>query len=98
MNMLMLTNMQDAQGKIKTAELATDKKSKELGTLQQQLEAVVARTQEDAAIRDQLEKAILELSGRLQEVDRKRAEARGLPLPLASIFLCLSAPPEGEVP
>ena len=73
MNMMMLTNMQDAQGKIKSAELTSHKNETQVVQLQAQLEAAVVRANEDAQIRDKLEKAILELSERLQAVDAKRA-------------------------
>jgi len=73
MNMMMLTNMQDTQGKIKSAELTSHKKEEQVAQLTSQLEAAAARANEDAQIRDKLEKAILELSERLQAVDAKRA-------------------------
>eukprot|EP00039_Didymoeca_costata_P006289 m.88931 g.88931 ORF g.88931 m.88931 type:complete len:747 (-) comp13197_c0_seq2:2281-4521(-) len=73
LNMVMLTNMQDAQTKIKEAEMSTHRVTEDRNMLQKKIVALQDKGKEEAKHRQRLEKTILELSDRLQDVDAHRA-------------------------
>ena len=73
MNLTMLTNVQDAQLKVKDSESAERKTAKSIAALQGEQQDLMVKLQEASKKRQQLESTILELSSRLQDVDAQRA-------------------------
>ena len=73
LNLMMLTNMQEAKGQVKEFEMAVHQKAEEIEALKRDGGVFRGQIQNDSVNRERLESTILELSSRLQDIDAKRA-------------------------